>query len=116
MNIKRILKSFSWAMNGLHTTWKEETNFRIELLVGGVFLFIAWWVGFSVLEYAITILSVGFVLASEVVNTALEDLCDKVESSYDPIIAKVKDTMAGFVLIVAITTGLAFATILLSHL
>ena len=46
------------------------------------------------------------VLAAEIVNTAIEDLCNKVEPNTDSVIGKIKDTMGGFVFIVALGSAI----------
>ena len=102
----KVFKSFGWAMNGLRAAWREEVNFRIEAIlalgvtVGGVYL------GFSKLEWVIIIECIATVLAAELVNTAIEDLCNRVEPNTDPVIGKVKDIMGGFVFVVVLGAGI----------
>ncbi len=93
-------------MHGIRSTWREETNFRIELLSGFGIIMLATYLHFSKLEWIIILACIGAVLASEMVNTAIEDLCDRVESSFDPVIGKIKDVMGGFVLLVSITSAI----------
>ncbi len=100
--MRRLIKSFGWAMNGLSTVWREEVNFRIEALVALAAIVLGAWLKFSSLEWIILSLCIVAVLASEMVNTAIEDLCDRVEPAHDPVIGKIKDIMAGFVLLVSI--------------
>lgn len=93
-------------MNGLHAAWREEVNFRIEVavalavVIGGIYL------GFAKLEWVIIIECIGAVLAAELVNTAVEDLCNKVEPNTDPVIGKVKDIMGGFVFVIVLGAGI----------
>lgn len=114
--MKRLLKSFEWASHGIHTVWKEETNFRIEFYIGVAVVALAWYVGFSTIEWAAIFLCIGVVLASEMVNTAVEDLCDRIEPSHDPIIGKIKDVMGGFVLVVSLTSATVGILIFSGHI
>lgn len=104
--MRKVLQSFNWAMNGLHAAWREEVNFRIEVIlalsviVGGVYL------GFSKLEWVIIIECIVAVLTAELVNTAVEDLCNRVEPNTDPVIGKIKDIMGGFVFVVVLGAGI----------
>ncbi len=100
----RTLKSFKHAINGLFTAFKEEPNFKIEILIGAIVFVGAYYFSLTAAETAIIVLCVGFVIAAELVNTSMEDLCNKVESREDPAIKKVKDLMAAFVLIVSLAT------------
>lgn len=102
----KLFKSFGWAMSGVRTAWVEEVNFRIEAFAGLAVLITAYYLGFTMLEWMIIIACIGAVLSAEMVNTAIEDLCNKVEPSTDPIIGKIKDTMGGFVLVVSLTSAI----------
>ncbi|OHA79981.1 MAG: hypothetical protein A2747_02045 [Candidatus Yonathbacteria bacterium RIFCSPHIGHO2_01_FULL_44_41] len=102
--MNKLIKSFGWAMNGIRTVWKEEVNFRIECATALIVLVSACYFDFSLLEWIIVIGCIGAVLAAEMVNTAVEDLCNKIEPKTDPVIGKIKDIMAGFVFVVATTS------------
>jgi diacylglycerol kinase len=88
---------FAW--NGLKTTWQEEQNFRIEILIGAIVVFFIIFFDFSFIESVVCIIAITIVLTAEIVNTAVEDLCNKIESQHDSIIGKIKDTMAAFVFV-----------------
>ena len=97
-----LVKSVGYAFRGLTSVWKEEINFRIEIFCAGLDLLASWFFHFSYIEVAILVLVIVVILAGEIVNTAIEDLCDKVEPRQDILIGKVKDIMAGFVLVGAL--------------
>lgn len=92
-------------MNGIRTVWREEVNFRIEIAVATVIVALGVYLNILILEWMIIAVCIGAVLAAEMMNTAIEDLCNKVEPNTDPIIGKIKDIMGGFVLIVSITSA-----------
>ena len=54
---------------------------------------------FSFIETAFCVIAIIIVLCAEIINTAIEDLCNKVEPNQDPVIGKIKDIMATFVLL-----------------
>ena len=95
----KTLNSFLCAWKGLVTTWREEHNFRKELLVATVVLACLYYFHFTYIESALCVLSITIVLCAEVINTAIEDLCNFVQPEYDPIIGKIKDTTGAFVLV-----------------
>lgn len=102
--MNKLIKSFGWAMNGLRTVWREEVNFRIEVGVATTVVLFGVRLDFSVPEWIIIIGCIGAVLSAEMVNTAIEDLCNKVEPKADPAIKKIKDVMGGFVLVVCLAS------------
>lgn len=110
-----IIKSFGWAMNGIYTAWREEVNFRIEITVAFGVIASGLYLGFAKLEWVIIVECIVAVLAAELVNTAVEDLCNKVEPSTDPVIGKVKDIMGGFVFIVVVGAVIVGAMVFSNH-
>ncbi len=104
--MNKLIKSFGWAMNGVLTVWREEVNFRIELCIGVVAVAFGFYFKLEIIEWVIIVGCVIAVLAAEIVNTAIEDLCNKVEPNTDSVIGKIKDTMGGFVFIVALGSAI----------
>lgn len=102
-------------MNGLRTVWREELNFRIELVIGFILVVGAGILRFSIIEWIVLLGCIGAVLSAEMINTAIEDLCNRIEPSFDPVIGKIKDTMAGFVLFVVVITSAIGILLLLNH-
>ena len=102
--LQKWIKSFWWAINGFKTVWHEENNFRIEVIIGVLILLAAAVFKFSYTEFAVIIVAIVIVLTGEIVNTAIEDLCNKVEPKHDAAIGKIKDTMAAFVLLASLGT------------
>lgn len=100
--MKKVIKSFQWAINGLQIVWQQETNFRIEFSVSFVAVIAGVILKFAALEWIVLIMCVTAVLAAEAVNTAVENICDRIEPGHDTLIGKIKDIMAGFVLIVVV--------------
>lgn len=113
--MNKLIKSFIWAINGLHIVWREEVNFRIETGIAIVVIFLGVCLNFSINEWVIIVICIGAVLAAEMLNTAIEDLCDKVEPNTDSMIGKIKDIMGGFVLLISLCTAIIGIFIVLSH-
>lgn len=114
--MKKMIQSFKWAMHGLRTVWKEEKNFRIQVLIGFFVVVFGGYVGFSLLEWMIVAACITSVLSAEMVNTAVEDLCNKIEPNTDSEIGKIKDIMAGFVFLVCLASAGVGAVIIGAHL
>jgi undecaprenol kinase len=99
MLLDKARRSFRYALNGLKTVWKEEHNFQIEVVVAVLVLFSLYYFQFSLVESALVVLAVIIVITAEIVNTAVEDICNKIEPEFDHAIGKIKDTMAAYVLV-----------------
>ena len=99
---QKKLRNVRYALNGLKIAWREEFSFRVQVAATALVLVLGWFFRISETEWLFVILSIGFVLAAEVFNTALEELCDKFKSDLDPHIAKIKDLSAAAVLIASL--------------
>ena len=112
--LTKVLNSFGNAIHGLRTVLEEEHNFKIEITISAVVTFCLFYFHFSYIESALCVVAIIMVLIAEIANTALEDLCDKVEPKYDSVIAKIKDTSGAFVL-VAVLGAVIIGSIVFFH-
>lgn len=103
----QLIKSFGYAWNGLKTCFLGELNFRIHLLLTVAALSLAIVFGISAMEWVVLIVCIAFVLTMEMINTAIEALCDVVSTEIHPGIKKVKDIAAAAVLVSAMLSLLA---------
>jgi diacylglycerol kinase len=100
----KFLKSFAYAFRGIFTTIKSERNFKIQMVALVLVIALGFYLGLSAVEWGFVIVAIGFVLVSELFNTALERLSDKVAGGQrDRAIGTVKDISAGAVLVSALT-------------
>lgn len=106
--MKRQLNSFACAFKGFASTFLTEGHMRFHLVAAFFVLLFAYIGNLEPLEWAILILTIGSVISAELINTALELLCDRINGEFDPVIGKVKDIAAGAVLAVSVgATGVA---------
>ena len=87
---------------------------RFHGLASVFVLVFAWWSGLARWEWLILILSMGCVLVTETVNTAIELAVDLVEPHFHPLAGLAKDVAAGAVLI-AVVQALIVGTLLFYH-
>lgn len=116
MFFQKKIESFGYALKGLQIAWKEEQNFRFEIACAVLTILLALFLRLSIIEFAVIIFMIGFVLATETLNTALEELCDKFQPTNDPHIAKIKDLAAAAVLISVLSALIVGAMIFIPHL
>lgn len=88
------------ALNGIYFSFSEK-SIQYELMCAFLAL-IAVAIGFF--KLIPTIICIGLVLSLEMMNTAIETLCDYIIPEKDPKIKLIKDISAGSVLIAAITS------------
>lgn len=100
-SLKRFLMGFVYAWRGICIAAKQR-NFRIHLCAVVLVSAFAAVYGLTRVEWAVLFITMGLVIALEAVNTAIEQLCDRVTDEHDELIRRCKDIAAGAVLIAAI--------------
>ena len=100
--VKIRLKSFAHAWNGIRILFGEETNARIHVVIGAVVLLMGLLFNIDRFEWLAILGTIGLVLITEAVNTAIERLSNHVTPERHPQIKVVKDLAAGAVLISAV--------------
>lgn len=109
MFFSRTAKSFAAAGRGLVHVFKSEQNFRIQVLIGLVVLFGAFYLPLQTWEKILILLLVLLVLLVEILNTVFEYFSDLLKPRLHHYVYVIKDVMAGAVLltsIVALVVGL----------
>ena len=91
-------KTFVNAFNGIQYFLKTERNGKIQLFVGFFVILTGFYFRLSPTEWVFILLCIGAVLAMEMLNSALEHLCNMVHQDYHPAIKIIKDVSAGAVL------------------
>jgi len=103
MGSSKFFKSFSYALRGIGTVFKEEFNARVHLLAAMVVIVLGFVLKVSAWEWIILILVIGGVFTMELINTSIEKLADLYSTELNPKIKKIKDLSAGAVLVASIT-------------
>ena len=106
LSIKRLKKSFGYAFKGIDDVVSNEPNMKIHVSVAILVVIMAFLLKISMLEWIILVLLIGLVLAAEIINTTIENLVDMYTKDYNERAKVVKDTAAGTVLILAITSAI----------
>ena len=101
-SIKQRIQSFQHAFRGLVNLLQYEHNSRIHFVVAIIVIIAGVLLKITSAEWLTIIIVIGLVFITELINTAIEQLADKVEPEFDPIIKKVKDYAAASVLVASI--------------
>ncbi len=114
-DLKSLLRSFMYAFKGLGWMISHERNFRIHLTFLGFMTYFLVRFDYFVLtgaQVAILVLTSALVLASEMINTAIEKTNDAAIKEKNEAVKVAKDVAAGAVLVFAISSVLVGVAIL----
>ncbi|MCP9764623.1 diacylglycerol kinase family protein [Lacihabitans soyangensis] len=113
MKISKMLRSFKFAFVGMAHLVRFENNAQFHFLATLLVIFAGYWLNIDRNEWIIIIFAMALVWSAEAFNSAIEKLCDKVETEQDPLIGKVKDMAAAGVLFLAIAAAVVGCIIFL---
>ncbi len=113
---KLSILSFRYAFEGLVAAFKEEPNLKFHFLAGLLVLILAFILKISRQDLTTIIILIGFVIAVELTNTAIETVVDGLTAEHHPAAKIAKDISAGAVLVAATTSALVGIIIFLPYL
>ena len=97
-----LLVSFGYAWQGVAYAFKTQRNFKIHVCLGSIAIGLSFGLHLARVEIAVMGLTIGAVLAMELINTALESVVDlTVKQTYHELAKIAKDCAAAAVLISA---------------
>ncbi len=109
--------SFRYAWAGIQYAFTTQRNFRIHTCVGAIAITLGSALHLPLAELAIIVVTIGLVMALELVNTALESVVDlTIDSHYHELAKIAKDCAAGAVMVSAIMAAVVAALLLLPPL
>ncbi len=115
MKNRSLIARTGFAFAGWRTAFQRERSFRAHVgivIFGAVLLLVVrpepiWW--------AIVALICALVVAIELVNSAIEALCDMLHPGIHPEIKAVKDMVSGAVLAVTLAAIVVAAALIYAH-
>lgn len=112
-----LFVSFNYAWAGLKYAFLTQRNFRVHTAIGTLALVLGVCLQLEAVKIAVIALTVGAVLAMELLNTALEAVVDlAVQQTYHELAKIAKDCAAGAVLVSAFAAVLVAGFLLLPPL
>lgn len=114
--IKKRIKSFGYAFQGIGNFIRKEPNAWIHFTAVVVVTSLGIYYGISATEWCIVILCFGLVLMAEAFNTAIERLVDLVSPDFHPLAGTIKDVAAGAVLLGAIAAAIVGCIIFIPYI
>ena len=108
----RMLHALRWSLNGLQLCWKLESSFRLEVYLFLVFAPLGGWLGASGLERALLVGSLILVLATEVMNSAIEAVVDRWGPEWHELAGRAKDMGSAAVFLLILNVVLIWSLIL----
>jgi diacylglycerol kinase len=100
--LQKFIQAVKHASNGLVTFYTTERNGKIQLVVFIIACSLGLFFKINKYEWLALLISSSAVLAAEMINRAIEDICNYIQPNKHEAIKIIKDVMAGAVLLLAI--------------
>ena len=110
--LRSRIQSFGHAFRGWWHVVRTQRNAWIHVVITIVIVALSIWVGLSIRDWALIILTTAVVFITEFLNTAVEVVVDLASPQHHPLAKVAKDVGAGAVLIAALAAVAVGALIL----
>jgi diacylglycerol kinase (ATP) len=109
--IERIYNAARYSVAGIKATFRTEAAFRQELFLCVILIPLAFWVGTTAVERALLIASCLLVLVTELLNSSIEAVVDRIGAERNELSGKAKDIGSAAVFISLCTAGIIWVLI-----
>jgi len=89
--LQRIRAAIGYSFKGLSHAVRNEAAFRQELMAGCVMVPLALWLPLPLVEKLLLLGSMVLVLVTEITNSAIEAVVDRVSLERHPLAGRAKD-------------------------
>lgn len=114
--LRALVQSWKYAVRGIAYVYRNEQNFRIQLIIGILVCVLMALLGVSQLQAVALIFVMMAVLIMEVINTIVERLVDVIKPRLHTYAAIIKDMMAGAVMLTALAAAIIGGIIFLPYI
>ena len=104
------------AFNGLWFVFKNESNFKIHVGAFILVVLLGFYFRIEKWEWATVLLCSLLVFICEIINTAIEQLCNYIQPENDERIGLIKDIAASAVFVSAIIVSVIGIILFLPHI
>ena len=111
----RLFAKCKNSLRGISVTFCSECSFRLECLLFPVLVFSSFYFDFSVIERVVSMSSLFLVLIVELMNTAIEKMCDFMCPDKNNVIRDIKDIYSAAVMISLLIVGFVYLNIILEY-
>ena len=89
--LTRIINAAGFSAAGLRLAWKSEAAFRQEVILTAILFPVGIFLGESGAEKALLSCSPFVVVITELLNSGLETLSDRIGKEFHPLVKQAKD-------------------------
>ncbi len=96
--MKRLLKAFGYAFQGLAIFFKDERNALYHCIVSVLAILVGFYFNINRMEWIAILFAIALVFTAEIINSSIEHLADTLHPEHSIGIKHTKDIAAAAVL------------------
>lgn len=109
--LTHLMHSTRYSWKGLKAAFRNETAFRQEVVITAVLLPLAWWIADTSLSWLLLVGSLFLVLIVELLNSAVENVVDRIGTEHHELSGRAKDIGSAAVMLSLIMAGLTWGVL-----
>lgn len=112
----RILLATKWSLQGLRAAWLYESSFRLEVYLALIVVPLGLWLGQTPVERVLLVGCCLLVLATELLNSAIEAVIARYGDEHHELAGRAKDMGSAAVFVLMMNALLTWGLILVPRL
>ncbi len=109
--LAHISKALIWSMAGIKAAWQNEQAFRWEAIIVLLMMPVGVWLGRTAVERALLIACAMLILITELLNSAVEAVVDRIGPEWHELSKRAKDLGSAAAFIIIITAAVVWGLI-----
>lgn len=89
--IARIIAATGNSVRGIRDAWRYESAFRQDSALSALLLLLSFWLAQNIVEWLLLILPLFLLLIAEILNSAIENIVDRVGEERHILSGRAKD-------------------------
>lgn len=89
--VRRLINAWFYTMAGFKAAWKSEEAFRQEVVLSVILIPAGLWIGTTATQKALLVGTCMIVLITELLNSAIETVVDRIGSENHVLSGRAKD-------------------------
>ena len=109
--LERLVDATGYSFKGMAACWKHEAAFRQEVLLTVVLLPFSFWLATNPLQWLLLIAPLLILLVVELLNSAIENVVDRIGDERHPLSGRAKDMGSAAVFFCLVLAGTSWAAV-----
>ncbi|MBN2644830.1 MAG: diacylglycerol kinase [Desulfuromonadaceae bacterium] len=114
--LQRLINATGYSIQGLKAAWRHEAAFRQEMVLLLILTPVAFLIGESLTEVALLLTTLFLVPLTELANSAIEAVVDRIGSEHHPLSGRAKDIGSAMVFVALVLNTLVWLLVLCQRL